>query len=78
MEENDWIYGKKIVTDPGESEVLRKGQIITSRKLRDENSQLTRKDKQNVEARDAVPATAKPMLQGITRASLQTNSFISW
>ncbi|HEX4888354.1 MAG TPA: DNA-directed RNA polymerase subunit beta', partial [Luteibaculaceae bacterium] len=77
MDENDWIYGKKIVTDPGDSEVLKRGQIITARKLRDENSLLKRKDMKLVQARDAVPATATPMLQGITRASLQTESFIS-
>lgn len=77
MTENDSIYGKKVVTDPGDSEELKRGQIITARKLRDENSVLKRKDKKLVEARDAVPATANPILQGITRASLQTNSWIS-
>lgn len=77
MEENDWIFGKKIITEPGDSETLKRGQIITARKLRDENSLLKRKDMKLVEARDAVPATATPMLQGITRASLQTESFIS-
>jgi len=77
QEENDEIYGKKIVTDPGDSETLRQGQIISARKLRDENSMLKRKDKTLVEARDAKPATAFQVLQGITRASLQTNSFIS-
>ncbi|MES2629980.1 MAG: DNA-directed RNA polymerase subunit beta', partial [Bacteroidota bacterium] len=77
MEENDWIFGKKIVTEPGQSETLKRGQIITARKLRDENSLLKRKDMGLVQARDAVPATATPMLQGITRASLQTESFIS-
>jgi len=77
MTQNDAIYGQKVVTDPGDSEELKRGQIITSRKLRDENSVLKRKDKKLVEARDAVPATANPILQGITRASLQTNSWIS-
>ena len=77
MTQNDVIYGQKAVTEPGDSEELKRGQIITSRKLRDENSVLKRKDKKLVEARDAVPATANPVLQGITRASLQTNSWIS-
>ncbi len=77
MEENDEIFGQKIVVEPGDSENLKKGQIITARKLRDENSRLKRQDKQAVEARDAVPATSSPILQGITRASLQTQSFIS-
>ncbi len=77
MEENDRVFGMMVVTEAGESEVLRKGQIISARKLRDENSMLKRKDKQLVEARDARPATARPLLQGITRASLQTKSFIS-
>jgi DNA-directed RNA polymerase subunit beta' len=77
MSQNDAIFGQKVVTDPGDSEELKRGQIITARKLRDENSVLRRKDKKLVEARDAVPATANPILQGITRASLQTNSWIS-
>jgi len=77
QEENDEIYGKKIVTDSGDSETMRLGQIISARKLRDENSMLKRKDKALVEARDAKPDTAFQVLQGITRASLQTNSFIS-
>ncbi len=77
MEENDWIFGKKIVTEPGDSAKLKRGQIVSARKLRDENSQLKRKDMKPVEARDAVPATATPILQGITRASLQTESFMS-
>ena len=77
MEENDAIFGMKVVIDAGESTELRPGQIISARKLRDENSQLKRADKQLVEARDAVPATSTPLLQGITRASLQTQSFIS-
>ncbi len=77
MEENDWIFGKKIVTEAGDSTKLKRGQIVSSRKLRDENSVLKRKDMKAVEARDAVPATATPILQGITRASLQTESFMS-
>ncbi|HEV7230127.1 MAG TPA: DNA-directed RNA polymerase subunit beta' [Bacteroidia bacterium] len=77
MEENDKLYAKKVVADPGDSEVLKAGQIISARKLRDENSMLKRKDKKLVDARDAVPATSSQILQGITRASLQTNSFIS-
>jgi DNA-directed RNA polymerase subunit beta' len=77
MQENDSIFGKKVVIDPGDSSEMKRGQIITARKLRDENSVLKRKDKKVIEARDAVPATANPILQGITRASLQTNSWIS-
>ncbi len=75
--ENDWIYGKKIVIESGDSEVLRPGMVITARRLRDENSLLKRKDKKTVEARDAVPATSSQVLQGITRASLQTKSWMS-
>jgi DNA-directed RNA polymerase subunit beta' len=77
MEENDRIFGMKVVENAGESSNLKEGQIITARDLRDENSILTREDKALVEARDARPATASPVLQGITRASLQTKSFIS-
>jgi len=77
MEENDAIYGMKVVVDSGDSSELRNGQIVTARKLRDENSQLKRADKKLIESRDAVPATSTPLLQGITRASLQTQSFIS-
>ncbi len=76
MEENDNIFGKKVVEDPGDS-ALKSGQIITARKLRDENSYLKRRDKKTVVARDAKGATAKQQLQGITKASLQTKSFIS-
>ena len=75
--ENDWIYGKKIVVEPGESETLKAGQIISPRKLREENSMLKRQDKKTVEAREAISATSNSVLQGITRASLQTDSFIS-
>jgi DNA-directed RNA polymerase subunit beta' len=77
MEENDYIYGKKVVVEPGDSTTFKAGQIITARKLRDENSMLKRKDMKQVEFRDAVPATSSQVLQGITRASLQTESFIS-
>ena len=77
MEENDRIWGKKVVTDPGDSQTLKAGQIVTARKLRDENSMLKRRDLRLVETRDAVPATANQILQGITRAALQTNSFMS-
>ena len=77
IEENDEIFGKKVVEEAGESENLKPGQIVTARELRDENSILKRSDKALVTARDAVAATATPVLQGITRASLQTKSFIS-
>lgn len=77
MEENDEIFGKKVIEEPGESENYKSGQIVSARKLRDENSMLKRKDKALVESRDAQPATARQVLQGITRASLQTKSFIS-
>jgi len=75
--ENDAIYGMKVVEDAGDSENLKAGQIITARQLRDENSLLRRNDQNLVVARDAQPATAEQVLQGITRASLQTKSFIS-
>ncbi len=77
MDENDWVYGKKIVLDAGDSQNLRAGMVITARKLRDENSLLKRRDLKLIEARDAVPATSQQVLQGITRAALQTNSFFS-
>ena len=77
QEENDRIWGKKVVTDAGDSQNLKRGQIVTARKLRDENSSLKRKDMKLVEVRDAVPATSDQMLQGITRAALQTSSFMS-
>jgi DNA-directed RNA polymerase subunit beta' len=77
MEENDSIYGQKVVVSAGDSETMKEGQIVSARKLRDENSRLKRMDKIGVESRDAVPATSSPVLQGITRASLQTKSFIS-
>ncbi|MDC6390087.1 DNA-directed RNA polymerase subunit beta' [Maribacter sp. PR1] len=75
--ENDEIFGKKVVMEAGDSENLKAGQIVSVRELRDENSVLKRSDKALVEARDAIAATATPILQGITRASLQTKSFIS-
>ena len=77
MLENDEIYDKKVVTDPGASNNLKPGQIVSVRKLREENSVLKRRDLKLVEARDAIPATSSQMLQGITRASLGTKSFIS-
>jgi DNA-directed RNA polymerase subunit beta' len=77
MEENDHIYDKMVVTESGDSPTLRVGQIVSMRKMRDENSGLKRRDAALVEARPARPATARTMLQGITRASLQTDSFIS-
>lgn len=76
-EENDRIWGKKVVIDAGDSENLQKGQIVTARKLRDENSMLKRRDMKLVQVRDAVPATSTQILQGITRAALQTKSFMS-
>jgi DNA-directed RNA polymerase subunit beta' len=77
ISQNDWIYDKKIVEESGDSDTFKPGMVITTRKLRDENSLLRRSDKNLVVARDARPATATPILQGITRASLQTKSFIS-
>ena len=77
IQENDALFGKKVVIEVGDSENLKAGQIVTARELRDENSLLRRDDKALVVARDAVNATATPILQGITRASLQTKSFIS-
>ncbi|MDR2563945.1 MAG: DNA-directed RNA polymerase subunit beta' [Prevotellaceae bacterium] len=77
MEENDWIYDKKVVDDAGDSHILKPGQIVTSRKLNDENSTLKRRDLRRVVARDAIPATSNQVLQGITRAALQINSFLS-
>ncbi len=77
MDENDRIWGKKYVVDPGDSETMMAGQIVTARKLRDENSMLKRKDLRLVQTRDARPATSTQVLQGITRAALQTSSFMS-
>ena len=76
-EENDSMFGKKVVQDAGDSTELRPGQIVTTRRLRDENSALKRQDLKPVQARDAIPATSNQILQGITRAALRTNSFMS-
>ena len=76
-EENDRIWGKKVVTNAGDSTELKPGQIITARKLRDENSALKRRDMKLVQVRDAVAATSTQILQGITRAALGTKSFMS-
>ena len=76
LHENDWIYNKKVVIEPGDSD-LRAGMIITARRLRDENSSLRRRDKKLIEAREAIPATSGQILQGITRAALQTRSWLS-
>jgi DNA-directed RNA polymerase subunit beta' len=77
MIENDEIFDKKVVVEPGDSATLKAGQIVSLRRLRDENSILKRKDARLVEVRDAIAATSSPILQGITRASLGTKSFIS-
>ena len=77
IDENDRIWGKKVVTDPGDSQTLKAGQIVTARKLRDENSALKRKDLKLIQVRDAIPATSEQILQCITRAALQTSSFMS-
>jgi len=77
MDENDRIWGKKVVLDAGDSDAVKPGQIITARRLRDENSSLKRRDLKTIQVRDAVPATSEQILQGITRAALQTSSFMS-
>ena len=77
LEENDRIWGKKVVTDAGDSENMKPGQIVTARRLREENSSLKRRDLRPVQVRDAVPATSTQILQGISRAALQTKSFMS-
>lgn len=77
MDENDWIFDKKYILDAGDSETYFKGQLISARQLREENSRLKRKDLRLIEYRDAVPAISKTILQGITSASLQTDSWIS-
>lgn len=77
MKINDDIYEKKVVVDSGNSTSMKPGQIITLRLLRDENTQLKRKDMREVTVRDAIPATSNQILQGITRAALQTSSFMS-
>jgi DNA-directed RNA polymerase subunit beta' len=77
MEENDWIYDKIVVVESGDSQNLKPGQIVSARRLRDENSMLKRRDMKLVEGRNAIPATSSQILQGITRAALQTKSYIS-
>ncbi len=77
MAENDWIYGKKVIIEPGDSQNFKAGQIVSARKLRDENSMLKRRDLKTTESREAVPATSSQVLQGITKASLQTKSWLS-
>ncbi len=77
FQENDWIFDRKVVLDAGDSDKLKVGQIVSLRELREENSSLKRQDKQQVLVRDAVTATADAVLQGITRASLATRSFMS-
>jgi DNA-directed RNA polymerase subunit beta' len=76
-DENDWIFDKKVISDPGESSRLKAGQIVSLREIREENSLLRRSDKKLVEYRDAEPATSHPVLLGITKASLGTQSWIS-
>jgi DNA-directed RNA polymerase subunit beta' len=77
IEQNDWIIDRMVIEDAGDSDRFKAGQIVTARELRDENSRLRRADQKLVDARNARPATASPIIQGITRASLQTKSFIS-
>ncbi|MFM8317300.1 MAG: DNA-directed RNA polymerase subunit beta', partial [Bacteroidota bacterium] len=77
MRENDDIFDKQIILDPGDSNVLRQGQIVPMRKVRDENSALKRRDMKPIVFERAMPATSQPLLQGITRASLGTKSFVS-
>ena len=77
MDINDEMYDKVVVTDAGDSSNVTQGQIISMRKLRDENSSLKRRDLRTVQVRDIIPATSNQVLQGITRAALQTSSFIS-
>ncbi len=77
MEENDRIYGTKVIEDSGDSDTLKVGQIASARKIREENSRLKRKDLKPVTSRETVPATSEQVIQGITRAALQTNSWVS-
>ena len=77
LSENNRIFGMVVIQNAGGSEELKEGQMISARRLRDENGSLKRRDLELVEARDAIPATSRPLLQGITRASLQTRSFVS-
>ena len=76
-EQNDNIFGKQFITNPGDSTEFKAGQIVSVRELREENSRIKRKDGVIIESRDAVPAVSSPVLQGITRASLQVDSWIS-
>jgi DNA-directed RNA polymerase subunit beta' len=75
--ENNRMFGMVVIQEVGDSEDLKNGQVVSARRLRDENGSLKRRDLKLIEARDAIPATSRPILQGITRASLQTRSFIS-
>ncbi len=77
LEQNDWIFDKKFITDPGDSNKLKAGQLVSLRQIREENSYLKRNDLKTVEARDAIAATSSPVLQGITKSSLGTHSWIS-
>ncbi|MEL6275029.1 MAG: DNA-directed RNA polymerase subunit beta', partial [Bacteroidota bacterium] len=77
FEQNDWIFDKKVITNAGGSQKLREGQIVAMRQVREENSFLKRNDAKPVEFRDAMPATSSPLLQGITKSSLGTPSWIS-
>ena len=77
LNENNKIFGMVVISNAGDSEELKEGQMISARRLRDENGSLKRRDMTLVDARDVIPATSTPLLQGITRASLQTTSFIS-
>ena len=77
LSENNRIFGMVVIQNAGGSEELKEGQMISARRLRDENGSLKRRDLEQIEARDAIPATSRPLLQGITRASLQTRSFVS-
>ncbi len=77
LEQNDWIYDKKFITESGDSQKLKPGQLVSLRQLREENSFLKRNDKKIVQFRDAVAATSTPILQGITKSSLGTISWIA-
>ena len=77
LAQNDWIFDKKIISDSGDSSKLHLGELVTLRQIREENSFLKRNDLQVVEFRDAIPATSSPLLQGITKSSLGTHSWIS-
>ena len=77
LQQNDWIFDKKVVEEPGESNRLKAGQLVTLRQIREENSFLKRNDREIVQYRDAIAATSSPLLQGITKSSLGTYSWIS-